>query len=154
MELQVRCLEMNDLEAVLSIQSDCPGISQWKREDYARVARAELAGCTGWISEQHRELIGFLVVRRVVTDVEILNFAVYPRLRRAGVGTALLLHAVKWADSFKADNIFLEVRESNLPARRFYEKHSFQITGRRRTYYSSPVEDALLLTASLHRGGA
>ena len=43
----------------------------------------------------------------------------------------------------------LEVRASNIAALRFYEHHSFEIAGRRPRYYTAPVEDALLLTATL-----
>ncbi len=45
--------------------------------------------------------------------------------------------------------ILLEVRESNLPARRLYEKHAFRDVGRRRMYYKDPAEDAILYELSL-----
>jgi ribosomal protein S18 acetylase RimI-like enzyme len=41
------------------------------------------------------------------------------------------------------------VRASNLSALRFYERHKFEVVGRRLRYYTAPVEDALLLTATL-----
>jgi len=41
------------------------------------------------------------------------------------------------------------VRASNAAALRFYERHGFQITGRRPRYYDGPIEDALLLTAEI-----
>lgn len=40
--------------------------------------------------------------------------------------------------------VFLEVRESNMAARRLYEKLGFAETGRRRGYYANPPEDAVL----------
>ena len=39
----------------------------------------------------------------------------------------------------------LEVRASNVGARRLYERLGFHVSGSRRNYYSSPVEDALIL---------
>ena len=48
------------------------------------------------------------------------------------------------AKSACASKIFLEVRESNQPARRLYEKHGFREIGRRRRYYQNPLEDAIL----------
>ena len=50
----------------------------------------------------------------------------------------------------ESDGLFLtlEVRESNLPARRLYERFGFREAGRRRQFYSDPREDALLLTLS------
>jgi len=43
-----------------------------------------------------------------------------------------------------SDSVFLEVRESNTVARRLYEKAGFQETGRRKSYYTNPTEDAIL----------
>lgn len=148
--LQIRCLELTDVEGVLSIQSACREIAQWTNEDYACIARGPTAGDNaGWIAATAPDVIGFLVARRVVSDLEILNLAVSPALRREGTGTALLLEAVKWGVSFNAENVLLEVRESNLLALRFYEFHNFHVAGRRPRYYTAPVEDALLLTAPL-----
>mgnify|MGYP002582415600 FL=1 len=40
----------------------------------------------------------------------------------------------------------LEVRESNLAARRLYEKNGFEIVGKRKNYYEKPAEDAILMS--------
>jgi [ribosomal protein S18]-alanine N-acetyltransferase len=151
--LHIRTIDQSDVNAVLSIQSACREIAQWQSAEYERIARAEMEGYAGWIAERSPNVIGFLVARQVASDLEILNLAVSGRFRRERVGTALLVEAVKWANSFNAESIFLEVRESNLPARRFYELHDFQVIGRRRGYYSQPPEDAIALKASLHPGG-
>ena len=45
--------------------------------------------------------------------------------------------------------MFLEVRESNIAARKLYEKAGFEPTGRRKSYYTDPLEDALLYRRSL-----
>jgi ribosomal-protein-alanine N-acetyltransferase len=42
----------------------------------------------------------------------------------------------------------LEVRVSNDPARRLYEKLGFQAVGRRPRYYQDNLEDAILMTRS------
>ena len=44
-----------------------------------------------------------------------------------------------------ARSALLEVRASNLAARRLYEKHGFVVEGVRRRYYSHPPEDAVLM---------
>ena len=46
----------------------------------------------------------------------------------------------------------LEVRESNLPAIRLYEKHGFAVVGKRKNNYDLPKEDALLMTCFMKRG--
>ena len=160
--MPIRALESHHIESILAIQSACPEIAQWTTWDYERAAQGEMAG---WVSEHPTlgfqsdpnvrdasdasSLNGFLVARRVATDMEILNFAVRPGARRNGAGAALLQSAMDWARTFAAEHAILEVRSENETALRFYERHKFQIVGRRRDYYNSPTDDALLLTAHL-----
>jgi ribosomal-protein-alanine acetyltransferase len=158
--LKIRAFEHADVGAVLEIQNLCPEIAQWSAWDYDRVACDEKQGSqvagagslgdqTGWIAKEGFELTGFLVARRILQDLEILNFAVRPEARRQGTGSALLREALEWGNSFKAEKAFLEVRASNQTALKFYSRFGFEVTGRRPHYYSEPVEDALLLTANL-----
>jgi len=141
----IRLLEFRDIEDVLAIQSLCREVAQWTAWDYHRVAKGEMGG---WVAER-KAIIGFLVARRIASDLEILNFAVKPDARRQGIGGALLEEALRWAKSFDAQRAFLEVRVSNLAALRFYELYNFHTTGRRARYYTAPIEDALVLAASL-----
>ncbi len=104
----------------------------------------------GWVFEDDAMLLGFLVGRRVVENMEILNFAVRTDARRNGIGAVLLRSALNWAQSFSAEQAILEVRSANENALRFYERHKFQVVGRRRNYYNSPPDDALLLTLRLN----
>jgi ribosomal-protein-alanine acetyltransferase len=139
-------MEERDVERILSIQAACPEIAQWTAWDYGRVARGEMAG---WVGEQESGVVGFLVGRRVVNEIEILNFAVSPEARAHGIGTLLLQEAIRWGTEFGAVQAILEVRASNASALRFYERHNFQVIGRRARYYNEPKEDALLLKAKL-----
>lgn len=142
----IHSLEYHDIDAILAIQAQSPEIAPWTAWDYERVARKEMAG---WVSVGEEKIVGFLIARRLVSDIEILNFAVAGSYRRSGVGTALLAQSLEWARSFGAQKALLEVRVSNLAAIRFYEKHGFEVAGRRPRYYTAPVEDALLLTAPI-----
>jgi len=143
--LPIRALESRDLESILAIQSACPEIAQWKLADYERVAQGEMSG---WVFEEGK-LVGFLVARHVAREIEILNFAVRPDARRHGTGADLLECALSWAHTFSAEQAILEVRSANTTALRFYERHKFQIVGRRRNYYVAPNDDALLLSRRL-----
>lgn len=128
----------------MAIQSECLEIAQWTSWDYANVVQGTM---TGWVAEEDGEVAGFLVARRVASELEILNFAVRPERRVRGIGASLLGEALAWGATFHAERAFLEVRASNLAALRFYEHHGFEVTGRRPRYYSAPIEDALVLTA-------
>jgi len=143
----IRLLEARDVDAILVIQSASPEIAQWSGQDYARVARGEMAG---WIAEDAESAItGFLIARQIAGDLEILNLAVRPDARRRGTGTELLRQSFAWGQSFGAASALLEVRAANLVALHFYEHHGFEVIGRRKYYYVSPVEDALVLKARL-----
>ena len=144
--MPIRALELRDIASILTIQLSCPEIAQWNARDYERVTKGEMAG---WVFEEAGELLGFLVGRQVVAEMEILNFAVRADARRKGIGDKLLQSALAWAASFSGEQVILEVRSGNETALRFYERHKFQIVGRRRNYYSSPDDDALLLTLRL-----
>ncbi len=80
---------------------------------------------------------------------EIENVVVAEPARRLGLGAALVkafvecVRAEKPAES-GVHGIFLEVRESNLAARKLYEKFGFVIDRWRERYYSHPDEDAVL----------
>jgi ribosomal-protein-alanine N-acetyltransferase len=142
----IRSLEGRDVDSILGIQAACPEIAQWTTRDYERVARGEMAG---WVAEENSRVAGFLIARRVVNDLEVLNFAVEPEARRRGIGAALFTEATEWGKTIRAERIFLEVRISNLAALQFYERYDFRVMGRRPRYYTAPIEDALLLTAPL-----
>ncbi len=72
------------------------------------------------------------------------NITVSAMARRHGVATQLLGALLEHVHAETGSAIFLEVRESNQPARRLYSKAGFQETGLRKNYYSSPREDAVL----------
>jgi [ribosomal protein S18]-alanine N-acetyltransferase len=93
--------------------------------------------------------VGFVVARNIPPEVEILNIAVVPVARRHGVGSDLFDRSIEWARSVGATQAMLEVRAGNDAALRLYHRRNFQVVGRRPRYYSNPVDDALLLTASI-----
>lgn len=153
--MKIVALEQRHFHPVLLLQSACPEVAQWSAADYHRVATGDISG---WVAERkskpveaesHTAIDGFIVVRRIDTDVEILNFAVLESSRRQGVGSGLLHEVLAWSRSLGVKQAMLEVRASNDPALQFYGRHNFQIVGRRPRYYSAPVDDALLLTANL-----
>lgn len=82
----------------------------------------------------------------VVDELQIDNLAVASRYRREGIGSMLLVSALARARHLGARAATLEVRSANQPARAFYEKQRFNVTGIRRLYYAAPPDDALLLS--------
>ncbi len=91
---------------------------------------------------------GFAGSWLVFDECQITNIAVEENSRRQGVAESLLNKLKE--DMIKKDMsvIFLEVRESNTPARKFYEKMGFQYTGKRKGFYQDG-EDACLMSLFL-----
>ena len=82
----------------------------------------------------------------MVDEAHITTFAVHPAWRRQRIGERLLLAFLDLARDRHAREATLEVRLSNLAARRLYEKYGFRPVGLRPRYYSDNNEDALIMT--------
>ena len=82
----------------------------------------------------------------MVDEAHITTFAVHPRYRQRRIGERLILSLLDLALDRRAREATLEVRLSNLPARRLYEKYGFRPVGIRPRYYSDNGEDALIMT--------
>lgn len=81
-------------------------------------------------------------------EAHIVAIAVASPYRRQGMGECLLMGSIEEALRRRVQAITLEVRVSNIPAQRLYEKYGFAVVGRRRGYYLDNGEDALLMTVS------
>jgi ribosomal-protein-alanine N-acetyltransferase len=95
------------------------------------------------------EVVGYVVAWFAADEGEIANLAVREPTRRRGIGAALLDGALAEGARRGAENLYLEVRESNVAARRLYASRGFEEIGRRRGYYRRPVEDAIILRREL-----
>jgi ribosomal-protein-alanine acetyltransferase len=142
----VREFDSTDAEAVEKILNLSPEAAAWSVNSLAQLNRR---GELGWVVESHGIVSGFIVVRAVVAEAEILNLCVDPAKRRAGNATALLQKALDELSKLRVQRLYLEVRESNLSAISFYRKHGFAETGLRAKYYRDPDEAAVLMMREL-----
>ena len=90
-------------------------------------------------------LTGYAVGWGVYDQGELANLCVTEDQLGSGLANRLLEEVVARMETRGITQLFLEVRESNARARRFYERHGFREVGRRRRYYVEPDEDALVL---------
>ncbi len=91
-----------------------------------------------------RRVVGYLVCSRYDTVWHVMNVAVDPDLQGDGIGSALLEHLLAEVGE-DAARYTLEVRQSNAPAIRLYERHGFRSAGLRRRYYQDNGEDAVVM---------
>jgi [ribosomal protein S18]-alanine N-acetyltransferase len=142
----IRPLNRNDAGALAALELRCAGAADWGESAYRDI---ELNGIRGWSAARGSELVGFIAVRSVADETEILNLGVNPDARRQGIAARLLAAAIDEDRRAGVRTVYLEVRESNAGARAFYCSAGFVHQGRRKSYYSQPAEDALVLSMRL-----
>ncbi len=90
------------------------------------------------------QLIAYISFYQVLDEMEILNIAVLPQFRRNGLGQFLLINTLQIASNMGMTTVVLEVRPSNVAARKLYEGIGFKHIGNRPKYYTDTGEDALI----------
>ncbi len=92
-------------------------------------------------------IIAYVCIRTILDITYVLNLVVIPNFRRMGIGTRLLQDGLRELTGLRPDTglILLEVRKSNTPAIKLYEKSGFKIRGKRAGYYQKPNEDAVIM---------
>ncbi|MFZ2447030.1 MAG: ribosomal protein S18-alanine N-acetyltransferase [Syntrophobacteraceae bacterium] len=96
-------------------------------------------------------VVGYICYWCVADEIQILNIAVHPDFRRRAVGRTLLSHAIRTGCDKKAGVAVLEVRGSNIAARRLYESAGFKAVGERPGYYGDKEEPAILMELTISR---
>lgn len=94
--------------------------------------------------ETEGKVMGYLGMWRIVDEVHYGNLAVRPEYRRRGIANKLVAYSIDYAKLNDCRGITLEVRSTNLPAIKLYEKNGFKILGKRLNYYSDST-DALIM---------
>ena len=96
-------------------------------------------------AEENGAVLAYMMLLLILPDGEILNLAVDPDHRRRGIADLLFASCEAYCREVKMEMLFLEVRESNLPAISLYQKKGFTLVGKRKNYYRYPREDALVM---------
>ncbi len=142
--LRIEPMTLDDLPAVHAIERASFAVP-WPDDAYRNEIRTNrLASYV--VARLGEDVLGFAGLWVMVDEAHVTTFAVDPRWRRRGVGERLLLALLDLAVVRQAREATLEVRLSNLPARKLYEKHGFRPVGIRPRYYSDNGEDALIMT--------
>lgn len=132
-----------DLDDVLLLEAENP--SPWSRSDIEQEIGRHDRVLYVAVDEVMGVIAGWCCCRLLGDQAELLKLAVVGTKRNRGVASGLLAHLLRHIVGRGVQTLFLEVRSRNFPALRFYRKHGFVEIGRRRRYYSSPDDDALVL---------
>lgn len=146
--LEIRQLLPSDteyLKACAELSAQCLPEEAWSFESFLSETEKP-SGYVLALLEENQFVKGFLTASCILDSADLTAIAVSPECRKKGFAGKLLEALFEKIGSAE---IFLEVRESNLPARKFYEKYAFQQVGIRKNFYQNPNENAILMK----RGG-
>ena len=142
-----------DIDEVLMLAARFVEAPHWTRRDYEQILLTASTFLTrrAFIALSDSNLAGFAAAGWLPGEAaaEVEGLVVDEKYRRQGMGSALIGACMEWAANAGALSMRLEVRASNAAALALYHRHGFSPVGRRRAYYSAPVEDAVLLQAPL-----
>lgn len=102
-----------------------------------------------YLLEYRGEIIGFFLGWAIYDEYSIMNIGVAKKYQRLGLASYLLQDLIEKAIELECFTIYLEVRASNLPAIKLYEKFKFENIGIRKKYYQNPEEDGVLMKLAL-----
>lgn len=159
----VRPVREEDLTALWAITRE-PNTSSWSKTQLA--AEIQAPGGLGLVLEQQQQnggtnqqelihnalqgILGYAFFRIFPPEAELLQISVASLYRRQGMAGLLMHNGLRQVAKRGCTDCFLELRSSNLAARKLYHQHGFQQLGSRKNYYRNPVEDALLFRLCLN----
>ena len=95
------------------------------------------------------KICGFSILYITAPEAELPDIVIDKAYQRKGLGRGLLEYTISEAKKRSVETLFLEVRVSNTAARTLYQHLDFEEIGKRKYFYSNPVEDAICMSRSL-----
>ena len=149
--MQIRPATAADIPSIMQLERPSATAGHWTEEQYHQAFQRD--GATRLVlvgaEDSATSPAGFLVAQHLAPEWELETIVVASTFRRKGLGKRLLDSLLDAAKKTNSTAVFLEVRESNVPARTLYEKTGLERTGRRKSYYTNPSEDAVLYRLTL-----
>ncbi|HBR86622.1 MAG TPA: ribosomal-protein-alanine N-acetyltransferase [Candidatus Marinimicrobia bacterium] len=135
----IRCADLNDVDAITAIEKRVFR-HPWSKNQI--VQELEQENSKKVFAEFEEKMISYIMIRVVNNEAQILNIAVDLPYQHRGYGKKLLQYTL--SELGTETDVFLEVRESNLPAIKLYSEFNFEEIGVREHYYSDG-EDAIIM---------
>ena len=140
--LTVSQIEYRHIKEIAKLEKECFS-TPWSEQT---IEDAFKTGTRFFVAEKNNSVLGYVGISAILDEGYITNVAVFPEARQQGVASALLNSLFEFAKEKSLSFISLEVRESNNAAISLYQKFGFKTEGKRKNFYSSPQEDALIMT--------
>lgn len=138
----VRKMEAADCEEVAKIESEVFS-EPWSEQSF--LSEVEIPNHVYLVAEEDENILGYCGLWEVAGEGQITNVCVAPDHRGKNVATEMLQELLSEAEKLDVEATTLEVRVSNEPAIKLYEKLGFEDAGIRKGFYSHPKEDAMIM---------
>ena len=125
----IRLMQESDIDRVAEIER-LVQTHPWSRQQF----QESLASYQCTVYEQANQVVGFCILQPVLDEANLLLMAIHPSQQGKGLGYELLDYSIQQLKNNPVQ-IFLEVRESNIPAIHLYEKTGFHQIDLRKNYY-------------------
>jgi ribosomal-protein-alanine N-acetyltransferase len=145
MTIELRSLNISDLDEVLDIEPVAFGSHHWSHQSFVNELSNSMGNYFAAIDNSDNRLVGYSGFWLIGEEAHITTLAVHPDFRRQHIGERLLINDIVQAKLSGAHWITLEVRMSNESAQKLYFKYGFKSLGVRRNYYQDNDEDAMVL---------
>lgn len=142
MSIVIRSMELRDVQEVSRIEQESFTMP-WSKEEFSRML--ERSYSLALVAELAGKVVGFCVLTNICNEGNIDNVAVDETCRGKGVASALVAEMIVRGEAIAIQDFTLEVRVSNTPAIRLYEKMGFVSEGIRPNFYERPKEDANIM---------
>ncbi len=130
------------IDSVVLLEKECFS-TPWSRQS---IIDAMTVNTKFFVFEKCEKVMGYIGISCVLDEGYVTNVAVFPSCRKKGVATALVKRVLKLRDEIGLSFVSLEVRRSNQNAISLYTKLGFIQEGVRKNFYTSPHEDAIIMT--------
>jgi len=145
---EIRLATLADLDALVSLEEACFAVP-WSRKSFEAEVHgnsfSQLLVVPGPMELPGIPLLAYSCVWVIFEEIRFLNLGVHPQFRGQGLAKRLIHHALCIGSTQGCCRGMLEVRASNQPARNLYESFNFKEYGTRTSYYTNPIEDAILM---------
>ena len=143
-EIYVNPMQSSDVPDVAQIEAMAYGNHHWSRDSfYSEINNKVAKYYTARYSDG--KIVGYIGTWHIIDEAHITTIAVHPEFLRQHVGEALIVKMLEDCYNEFIKYITLEVRVSNIPAIKLYEKYGFKSLGTRKGYYQDNNEDALIM---------
>lgn len=154
LDVEMRDMTIEDLPQVMEIENLC-FLHPYKEKDLIYEIN-ENPVSNVWVIEYSnkslglKQIVGFVDYWVTFDSGTICQIAVHPDIQRLGIGTIMMEEIKKDAYAKRVKTLTLEVRESNIKAINFYQKHGFVVSHKKEGFYSNG-EDAIYMILEVRK---